>query len=594
MDATITLRQYLGRKKPFVIPDYQRGYIWGKRRDDGGKTSVEYLLTDLIRKYRTDSPVFLQGVTVTESSDSITLIDGQQRTTFLYLLFRFLGYDRPFEIRYDIREESGRYLSELSDPRNVSEDLDELYQDRYFFTLTLRLIRETLSAADTAVPEAEYSHFLEYLLDNVRFLYINIPEIQARKVFTMMNGNRARMLPQEIIKAELLRLASRPDAPLDDSRDNRAVYSAEWELNMLRSRYAREWDKWIHWWNRPEIKLLFDTGRQLGWLLTAATPVKTAADVSFESFCEHLLGYDRRQISAKTAFDTLRRVQKRFEDTYNNPITHNKVGAILRVGNDAVSFIRYYFGTPGITNDRLDRYYLCSFLGMTHDEITGDDSRFSERLRAKYNEVLRSLKQPRIYEDENLREQAYRLLLRLNIDEDNNQCDGRGRPFDFSIWYKNVRSLEHIFAKSRVYHRLDDGSWRRGNGECGDPDTEDPAEILYRHDIPPVEDPAPETDTVAGDRPPVLEVTEHAIGNLVLLYKDDNSSFNNRGFNGKKELFLIGEDKKKVFKSRHLLHTIYRFAEADWRGREISENFRNTISDFAATYKPLLDNGQQD
>ena len=32
MDATITLREYLGKKKDFVIPEYQRGYIWTKKR----------------------------------------------------------------------------------------------------------------------------------------------------------------------------------------------------------------------------------------------------------------------------------------------------------------------------------------------------------------------------------------------------------------------------------------------------------------------------------------------------------------------------------------------------------------------------------
>lgn len=32
MNATITLREYLEKKKTFVIPYYQRGYVWGKSR----------------------------------------------------------------------------------------------------------------------------------------------------------------------------------------------------------------------------------------------------------------------------------------------------------------------------------------------------------------------------------------------------------------------------------------------------------------------------------------------------------------------------------------------------------------------------------
>ena len=30
MNTTITLREYLNKKKVFVIPTYQRGYVWGK------------------------------------------------------------------------------------------------------------------------------------------------------------------------------------------------------------------------------------------------------------------------------------------------------------------------------------------------------------------------------------------------------------------------------------------------------------------------------------------------------------------------------------------------------------------------------------
>lgn len=87
MDATILLKNYLGKNKTFVIPDYQRGYVWGKERQ-GENNSVENLLDDLVCRYKNDSEVFLQGVTVTESDNEIILIDGQQRTTCFYLLLK--------------------------------------------------------------------------------------------------------------------------------------------------------------------------------------------------------------------------------------------------------------------------------------------------------------------------------------------------------------------------------------------------------------------------------------------------------------------------------------------------------------------------
>ena len=90
MKSTITLQEYLSKGKTFVIPDYQRGYIWGQ--EGRSKTNaVEYLMKDLIQRYKNGFEVFLQGVTVTEYEDEIILIDGQQRTTFSLSFTEMVG-----------------------------------------------------------------------------------------------------------------------------------------------------------------------------------------------------------------------------------------------------------------------------------------------------------------------------------------------------------------------------------------------------------------------------------------------------------------------------------------------------------------------
>jgi HEPN domain-containing protein len=87
-------------------------------------------------------------------------------------------------------------------------------------------------------------------------LYIDIPEDKATKVFSMMNGSKAEMKSEELIKAELLRLASLNDSDFD-KKEEKEKNAIEWDNNMLRSRYAREWDKWLQWWNREDVKKLF-------------------------------------------------------------------------------------------------------------------------------------------------------------------------------------------------------------------------------------------------------------------------------------------------------------------------------------------------
>ena len=173
--SIITLREFLQKEKTFVIPDYQRGYIWGKSRGSD-KNSVEYLLESIENSIKSERDLFLQGITVTESESEITLIDGQQRTTFFYLLLSVLHFrdkvkDINFNIQYPIRKDSQNFLNELkniSDAEldDIAENPDENFQDIYYFKKTIRLIYKNRSKLD-----------LNYILDNIKFLYINIIHI---------------------------------------------------------------------------------------------------------------------------------------------------------------------------------------------------------------------------------------------------------------------------------------------------------------------------------------------------------------------------------------------------------------------------------
>ena len=159
----ITLGEYLGKGKTFVIPEYQRGYIWGKNRK-GEKNSVENILTNLLQHFGSGTEIFLQGVTVTETENDIILIDGQQRTTFFYLLLKTLKYAHKFEIRYEIREASNKFLAQWTDNEDYwKEDPKEEYQDIFFFKKTVRTIKERLKGIDKG-------DFLVFLLEKIKFL----------------------------------------------------------------------------------------------------------------------------------------------------------------------------------------------------------------------------------------------------------------------------------------------------------------------------------------------------------------------------------------------------------------------------------------
>ena len=101
MNATITLKEYLEKGKTFVVPNYQRGYVWGKKNEGKSDDAVTHMIKSLLKGYAEGTSIFIQGVTVSEEQDAIVLIDGQQRTTFFYLLLKFLGYSGRFHMEYE-------------------------------------------------------------------------------------------------------------------------------------------------------------------------------------------------------------------------------------------------------------------------------------------------------------------------------------------------------------------------------------------------------------------------------------------------------------------------------------------------------------
>ena len=550
---TITLVEYLTKVDPnngaFIIPSYQRGYVWGQERVGQRVNSVVNILESLIDGFNNKKDIFLQGITVCEDGNNITLVDGQQRTTFFYLLLKYLKYDGHFSIHYAVREPSDTFLKEFSVAAILNADYAKLdneeFQDIYFFKKSIFII-------DKYLKNIKKPDFLDYVKSKVRFLYISIPKEKATIIFSMMNGNKAQMLNEELIKSELLRSAS---------LTSEQSLISEVENTAIRSRLAREWDSWLYWWNDKEHQEYFHIQTQLGWLLPLAN---NSDKISFEDFRKKNLETATVK-SAKLVFKKMRLLQKSIEDAYNNPKTYNAIGAILHFRDTAArrfTFLRWYFDqVANVDKDQmLKKYYDWSMLGINHEDIVDDNL---EKFYDARDEFRTKLEDDLLYRTGY--EVAARWLLRLNIAEDSSQESGEGRKFDFEIWRE--RSLEHIYAKSKVAH-VQDGV----NLSWDDKVLEDTSHIeLWRHDIKYIKDDIEYT------------ASEHSIGNLVLLYKDDNRRFNADRFQDKKDIFFrnVGDS---LFKSRHLIHTISIFANSDWTGEEIAKHKKEELETFDKQY----------
>ena len=580
-------------EQTLIVPDYQRGYKWAVREllSAGGveaNSALETLLSNLNTAFciAKDTDYFLQGVTVRESADGLVLIDGQQRVTSFYLILWCLGGPdaiRPIRLQYDVRAASQRFLDALHD-RQPDEFLPQLTgseaegeaedeQDVYYFKQALRQIHSWWGKRS----KEELKRLADWLLDRVRVIYLTVdtPE-KAVRTFTMMNGAKATMLAEELAKAEALRRLATEGEPveeedegdfgcaptLDDCFDEIRQWAAtQWETAARRGRCAREWDRWLYWWNRPDVQRFFNVQTPWGWLLDYALWDWSEGKTDRFSFEAFRSAFMRFLSDAQDCFERLRSIQTAVEDVYADPVAYNWLGLSLLFapGRDEKFETLRYFLRHRHGADALARYAKCRLAGATHQEITGEGQGNAEekerRLHEKQARLQHLLAAADAYNDDEAKAACFGFLLYLNLVEDNRL----GRKFDFTVW--GAKSLEHIWPKARVSHRDADGTLRRGDGAeltpeevnevcAGAPGWLDRAQIR----------------TASGQ-----PLSEHCVGNLVLLYGRDNSAFGARSYEEKKAAFFdVSSD---AFRSRHLLHTVSKFASTAWGARQIADYY---------------------
>jgi hypothetical protein len=180
----------------FFVPAYQRGYRWGEHE-------VRHLLDDI--RESNGATYYLQPVVVKGRDDgSWELVDGQQRLTTLYLIFKYLkGTHLPsavtnYTITYETREGSTAYLDHLS-ADDASSNID------FFHMFNAYQCIEDWFAKFEHRTTHEATRLYGYLFEHVKVLWYEAPkEVDSTDLFTRLNVGRIPLTDAELVKALLL------------------------------------------------------------------------------------------------------------------------------------------------------------------------------------------------------------------------------------------------------------------------------------------------------------------------------------------------------------------------------------------------------
>ena len=179
-------------KGDFYVPSYQRGYRWSE-------AEVIRLLDDVYQNGKKN--YCLQPVVVRKKGDAYELIDGQQRLTTIYLIYKYMKDVNPFfnesafTLSYQTREQSAEFLKSL----DVSKQDDNI--DYWFIANAYKTIQKWFEQD----MQIRVMHIFEYFKEDVKIIWYEVNESEdAVSLFTRLNIGKAGFDKTKDILARLL------------------------------------------------------------------------------------------------------------------------------------------------------------------------------------------------------------------------------------------------------------------------------------------------------------------------------------------------------------------------------------------------------
>jgi uncharacterized protein with ParB-like and HNH nuclease domain len=390
----------------FYVPSYQRGYRWDE-------TQVNALLNDIYENG--EQPYCLQPIVVRKDKQGrYELIDGQQRITTLFIIYKYMVNRWPdyiedvnYTLQYETRIENKDFFDKID-----NDDLASSNIDFFFINKAYKTVEKWFAIPREKKPIHVAGRLTEFFDNNVRVIWYELQdgdETDAIALFTRLNIGRIPLTNAELVKALFLceSVATQKGTAL--SNDRRLEISLQWDTI---ERELHDEDFWYFLTKKmttdypTRIELLFDfmAGKK---------------DGTREQFFTFLYFNENREDLLKL-WDKILRYYYRLKEWYKNDRLYHKIGYLVASGSATIDMLMN--ATKEMRKSEMDNYL--------------DDA------------IRRSIDCKKPYGDltyENDYNTITNILLLFNVISlmDN----GSASRFPFKEFNKDNWSLEHIHAQ---------------------------------------------------------------------------------------------------------------------------------------------------
>lgn len=322
----------------FYVPSYQRGYRW----DD---SQVNALLDDIFENG--DKPYCLQPIVVRRDNQGrYELIDGQQRLTTLYIIYKFMKtifpvVDVKYTLVYETRSENSDFFNDMGNEEKAETNIDFFFIHRAYKTVEAWFAAKGPTQSIYIVTD-----FLKYFDKQVRVIWYELKdgtEEDAISLFTRLNIGRIPLTNAELVKALFLCESQTGKDGKALSGDRRLEISLQWDTL---ERELHDADFWYFLTKKKEdsyptrIELLFDfiAGKEDG-----------VREQLFTFFY-----FNDRKEDLLQLWDYILRYYYRLKEWYKNDRLYHKIGYLVASGTATIDLLM--IATKDMRKSEMDEY----------------------------------------------------------------------------------------------------------------------------------------------------------------------------------------------------------------------------------------------